>query len=83
MDDLNPQIPLTELKVGEHAHIVSIPSGRMIQQRLVSIGITPGIEVTMTQNYHHGPLVVTVRDTRIALGTGEAKRILVRKFSLS
>lgn len=80
MESSHLQIPLTDLAAGEHAYIISIPSGRMIQQRLISIGITPGVEVTMTQNYHHGPLVVTVRDTRIALGKGEAKRIFVRRI---
>jgi Fe2+ transport system protein FeoA len=41
------------------------------------MGFTPGVEVTMIQNYTHGPLIVALRDTRLALGRGEAEKILV------
>lgn len=41
------------------------------------MGFTPGVEVTMVQNYRHGPLLVSLRDTRLALGRGEASKILV------
>jgi Fe2+ transport system protein FeoA len=33
----------------------------------------------MVQNYGNGPLIVLVRDTRIALGRGEAHKVLVLK----
>jgi Fe2+ transport system protein FeoA len=29
------------------------------------------------QNYGHGPIIVNLRDTRVALGRGEAGKILV------
>jgi len=45
--------------------------------RMVSLGFTPGTEVTLLQNYGRGPLLVTVRDTRVALGRGEALKVLV------
>ncbi|MBU1749340.1 MAG: ferrous iron transport protein A [Chloroflexi bacterium] len=35
----------------------------------------------MVQNYGHGPIIVTVRDTRIALGRGEAGKIWVHPVS--
>jgi Fe2+ transport system protein FeoA len=35
----------------------------------------------MVQNFGHGPLIVLVRDTRVALGRGEAMKVLVEKVS--
>jgi ferrous iron transport protein A len=48
---------------------------------LASLGFTPGTLVNMSQNYGRGPLIVTVRGTRVALGRGEAERIVVRQGS--
>jgi ferrous iron transport protein A len=45
--------------------------------RLAALGFTIGAEVTMVQNFGHGPLIVLVRDTRVALGRGEAAKVLV------
>jgi ferrous iron transport protein A len=44
---------------------------------MVGLGFTPGAVVTILQNYGRGPLLVTVRDTRVALGRGEALRVLI------
>jgi Fe2+ transport system protein FeoA len=33
----------------------------------------------MVQNFGHGPLIVNIRGTRIALGRGEAAKVVVTK----
>jgi Fe2+ transport system protein FeoA len=33
----------------------------------------------MRQNFGSGPVIVKVRDTRIALGRGEAMKVLVKR----
>jgi Fe2+ transport system protein FeoA len=53
--------------------------GRGLLCRMTSLGFTPGVEVTVVQNYGHGPLIARVRDARIALGRGEAGKIYVRR----
>ncbi len=68
---------LAELYANEQATILSFASGRVETARLASLGFTPGAEVNMIQNYGHGPLIVTVRGTRVALGRGEAAKIFV------
>ena len=72
-------IPLADLKSGERATISALKAGRNINARLSTLGFTPGVSIFMTHNYGHGPIVVNVRDTRIALGRGEARTILVMK----
>lgn len=46
---------------------------------MLTLGLTPGTEVTVLQNYGHGPMIVRVRDARVALGRGEAEKVLVRR----
>jgi ferrous iron transport protein A len=70
-------IPLAELADNESGTIQFFESGRAIITRLASLGFTPGAEVDMAQNYGRGPLIVTVRGSRVALGRGEATKIFV------
>lgn len=69
--------PLTELKSDEAAIIQDLHTGSGFRSRLAALGFTPGTRIKMLQNRGHGPIIVTVRDTRIALGRGEACKILV------
>jgi Fe2+ transport system protein FeoA len=73
-------ISLTELSVDNYATISALHLGTSESTRLVSLGFTPGAEVSMTQNYGYGPLIVTVRGTRVALGRVEAAKILVERM---
>jgi ferrous iron transport protein A len=72
-------LSLAELKTGEHAVFQEIHAEKGVVSRLSSLGFTPGAEIEMTQNYGRGPLVVTVRGMRIALGRQEAGQAVVRK----
>ena len=71
--------PLNALGVGERGVVVGMNGGRGLLCRMTSLGFTPGAEVTVMQNYGHGPLICRVRNARIALGRGEAGRIFVRR----
>jgi ferrous iron transport protein A len=51
--------------------------GHDFLSRLASLGFTPGAHVKVVRNAGHGPIIVTLRDTRVALGRGEALKILV------
>ncbi len=65
---------LAEMKKGEHAFFHSNSAEKAVASRLTSLGFTPGVEIEMTQNYGHGPLVVTIRGTRVALGSPGSKK---------
>ncbi len=70
-------IPLTGLGPGQVGVVRQLAGGRGFVARLASLGFAPGVEVQMLQNFGHGPLIVLVRDTRVALGRGEAMKVLV------
>ena len=72
---------LSDLGVEEKGVVIALQNGRAVNNRLVSLGFTPGVMIEMTQNYGHGPLIVTVRGTRVALGRGEASQIVVDRIS--
>jgi ferrous iron transport protein A len=73
------EVTLADLQISERAIILAFGCGRLETTRLASLGFTPGTEVDMIQNYGRGPLIVTVRGTHVALGRGEAAKILVAR----
>jgi len=73
-------IPLSTLAPGKVGVVRQLAGGRGLVSRLAALGFTPGAEVRMIQNFGHGPIIVLVRDTRIALGRGEARKVLVRRI---
>lgn len=68
-------MPLSLLAEGRTATIVSFRGGRGIHNRLAALGILPGTEVTKIKDNHHGPAIVRVKDSRLALGRGLLHRI--------
>jgi len=70
---------LSEIPAGGSAIIASLSEGNEINRRLTSLGFTPGAGIEIIQNFGHGPMIVNVRGSRIALGRGEAKKISVHK----
>lgn len=51
---------------------------RRILRRLLDLGITTGCEFKVIQGGGHGPVLLQVRGTRVALGHGLAGKLLVR-----
>lgn len=72
---------LNTLRPGEAGQVHDLAGGRGFVGRLAALGFTPGARIRMMQNFGHGPLIVLVRDTRLALGRGEAMKVLVEKIS--
>jgi len=70
-------IPLNEIPAGASATVCEIRGGGHVMSRLATLGFTPGAQLAMVQNFGHGPLIVTIRDARIALGRGEAGKVFV------
>ncbi len=68
---------LSAVHSGETVRVRTIQGGCHIVGRLASLGFTPGARLRVVQNRGHGPLIVALRDTRVALGRGEAAKIWV------
>jgi ferrous iron transport protein A len=72
-----PWVALDQLLPGATAVVRELHGGNDLVNRLAALGLTEGASLVLRQNPRQGPLLVSVRDTRIALGRGEAAKILV------
>lgn len=68
--------PLTMAKRGQPVRLARITAGRKLTHRLTELGLTPGVNFEVLHD-HGGPLLLAVRDSRLALGRGMASQILV------
>jgi len=76
MNPLNSQFPLTMVASGQPVRLIKISAGRKLTRRLTELGLTPGVSFEVVHN-HGGPLLLAVRNSRLALGQGMASQILV------
>jgi len=77
----NKATHLSAVQNGEFVRIRALGGGHRFLSRLAALGFTPGARLQVVQNYRHGPIIVSLRDTRVALGRGEAHKILVERLS--
>jgi Fe2+ transport system protein FeoA len=73
-------LPLTMVAQGERVRLLKVNAGEALSSRLSAMGLTPGIELTVIQD-SGGPLLLGVRDSRLALGRGMAQKIFVEPIS--
>lgn len=74
-------VRLSSVPPSEIVRIRKLEGGHTFVSRLASLGFTPGTPLRVVQNFGHGPLIVHVRDTRVALGRGEAEKIWVERVT--
>ncbi len=70
-------LQLMALELGRKAVIRKLEGGRSVLARLAALGFTPGATVSVIRTSDHGPLLVSLRGSRVALGRGEAASVLV------
>ena len=75
---MSEAISLVELEAGQAGTVVGCGGGPGLMSRLAAMGFTPGSRVSVLNNHGRGPLLVLVHGARVALGRGEAARVLVR-----
>jgi len=72
-------VALSGLAPHERGIVRSLQGGRGFVSRMAALGFTVGAPVVMVHNYGRGPVIVLMRDCRIALGRGEAGKVLVQR----
>ena len=73
------RVTLEELVSGEKGTVVQLEGGPGFVGRLAALGFTPGVTVHVLRNPGRGPIIVSLLDTQIALGRGQAARVHVRR----
>lgn len=69
-------IPLSDLPRGAAARIGQIRGGRALSRRLLALGLRLGSEIRVLHHRGSG-LVVSIGETRVALGGGVVDKLLV------
>jgi len=70
-------IPLTAMVPGQRGVVTVVEGGFGLRRRLAGMGLTTGSHVESIISRGRGPIVVAVRQTRLALGRGIAGRVMV------
>ena len=73
------RMPLIMLPEGAQATVVEVHGGRGLCRRLAEMGFNVGDKVRMIKNHRPGPVVVEVKDSRVALGRGVTMKIMVEE----
>jgi len=72
-------MPLSMVPPGQEVELVAVQGGWGIRRRLAEMGLNPGVRIKVIQSdFRGGPLIIAVRDTRLALGHGMAHKIMVK-----
>jgi ferrous iron transport protein A len=77
-----------ERKHGHHwfrpgFHKKHMQNGSGMLRRLLDLGLTKGCSFKVVQGSRAGPILIEVRGTRIALGHGIARRMIVEELEVS
>ena len=68
--------PLTVVGVGETVKVEKVGGLEETKRFLTNLGFTEGAEVTVVSEVD-GNMIVKIRDARVAIDTGMAKKIMV------
>jgi len=68
---------LSSVDQGKEVTLVHISGGRGIRSKLYSMGLVPGSSFTVLSRGRGGPVMLRVKDARLAIGQGMAQKIFV------
>ena len=71
---------LDEVPAGKRTLVRALRGGKEFVNRMAALGFTVGAEVQVVQNFGRGPLITLVRGVRVALGRGEALKVLTEEI---
>lgn len=71
---------ITEMKQGESGIVVDIRGGHGMLRKMESLGIRPSIKIVkVSSQFMRGPINIRVGNSKIAIGFGIAKKIVVER----
>ncbi len=73
---------LIEGEIGSEYQVEDVELGLALERRLEALGILPGTRLRILNKKSHGAVIIFVRGTRFALGTGIARKIIVKEAAI-
>lgn len=71
------RITLSDTRPGKKYSVTDIKNESRLINRLSSMGIMCGSKIEICQNNPKQPVLIFTRDTLVAIGRGESKKIMV------
>lgn len=71
---------LSEAAPGRRYMVAGIRDEARLVNRLSSMGMICGSELTVMQNYRKQPVLIYTRDTLVAIGRGESEKITLNEI---
>ena len=69
---------LTQVSKGKNLEVVKIEGGKIFQEKVESLGLRVGVNVKkLSTQVMSGPITIQVGSSKVALGRGMAKKIIV------
>ena len=68
---------LSMVDPGKEVTLIDIDGGRGVRSKLYSMGLVPGVSLTVLNRNNVGPIMVRVSDSRLVIGFGMAQKIIV------
>jgi ferrous iron transport protein A len=70
-------MPLAMVSENEVVRLVALRGGRGMNKRLADMGLTIGMTVRVIRRIQNGPMILDVKDSRLAIGRGMAHHLIV------
>lgn len=71
-------LSLSQLSVGRHARVVALNASRAVDQRLLALGLLPGMTVLVTRVAPLGdPIAIEFQNQCVSLRRAEAVEVMV------
>lgn len=70
-------MPLAMVSEGEVVRLIALRGGRRMNRRLADLGLTIGMTLRVVRRIHRGPMILDVKDSRLAIGRGMAHHLMV------
>ena len=68
---------LSMVDQGEEVILAHINGGKGMRSKLYSMGLVPGAAFSILSRNGGGPVMIRVKDSRLAIGRGMAQKIIV------
>jgi Fe2+ transport system protein FeoA len=68
---------LSQVAEGQIVSVVAIAGGRGLRSRLTTMGLLPNTQIQVVHNGRSGPFVISIKNSRMAIGKGVADKIMV------
>jgi ferrous iron transport protein A len=70
-------MPLAMVSENEVVRLVALRGGRGMNKRLADMGLNVGMTVRVVRCIQNGPMILDVKDSRLAIGRGMAHHLMV------